>query len=399
MAIIDVVRWDASPDLFAWKFPENNLSTYTQLIVNESQEAILFHKGKIVLKAGPGKHVLNTENFPVLRNLYGIPFGGQNPFTAEVWFINKIVSLDIKWGTRQPFHVRDPEFKIMVPIRANGQFGIQIKDSETFLVKLVGTMPYFEKSKIVEYFKGMFLSRVTPAIAKKINDDKISILELATLNLEISNYLHQQLQKDFDLYGIDLVNFYVNNMSFPEDDRSVIRLRDMLSRKAEMENLGFDYQQERSFDVLENTSKNRGMVGGLMGAGMGMGLGFGMGGGMANMSQELLNNINKKFISCPNCKKPVDNTSKFCSHCATSLTPNKTAAIYCDKCNQPLVAGAKFCPNCGDPYNPCLKCGADLPKNAKSCPTCGEPLPKNCTQCNTEVMATAQFCSQCGNKL
>ncbi len=42
-AIIDLVKWNTRPEeqLFAWKFPESNLSTYTQLIVAESQEAIL----------------------------------------------------------------------------------------------------------------------------------------------------------------------------------------------------------------------------------------------------------------------------------------------------------------------------------------------------------------------
>ena len=37
MAIIDAVKWDSqSNDIYAWKFPETNLSTATQLIVNES---------------------------------------------------------------------------------------------------------------------------------------------------------------------------------------------------------------------------------------------------------------------------------------------------------------------------------------------------------------------------
>ena len=35
MAIIDLVKYDASPDVFAWKYPDQELSTWTQLIVNE----------------------------------------------------------------------------------------------------------------------------------------------------------------------------------------------------------------------------------------------------------------------------------------------------------------------------------------------------------------------------
>ena len=64
-----------------------------------AQEAVLFSKGQLMGKFGPGKHKLTTENLPILRNLYGIPFGGKNPFFAEVWFVNRTVTLNIDWKT------------------------------------------------------------------------------------------------------------------------------------------------------------------------------------------------------------------------------------------------------------------------------------------------------------
>ena len=70
---IDVVSWTTgSEGIFAWRFPEQNLSTFTRLIVYESQEAILFSKGKIIGKFGPGSYTLDTENLPILRNFFGI---------------------------------------------------------------------------------------------------------------------------------------------------------------------------------------------------------------------------------------------------------------------------------------------------------------------------------------
>ena len=41
MAIIDVVKWDAPSGIYAWKFPSEELSAKTQLIVSESQDAIM----------------------------------------------------------------------------------------------------------------------------------------------------------------------------------------------------------------------------------------------------------------------------------------------------------------------------------------------------------------------
>ena len=85
MAFIDCVEWKPqSNDVYAWRFPEDNLSTAAQVIVRESQEAVFFSKGQILDKLGPGKHSLKTENLPLLRGLYGLPFGKKNPFTAEI---------------------------------------------------------------------------------------------------------------------------------------------------------------------------------------------------------------------------------------------------------------------------------------------------------------------------
>ena len=112
-------------EISAWKYPHNNLSTATQLVVRESQEAILFSKGQIVGKFGPGKHTLATENIPLIRNLFGIPFGGKNPFTAEVWFVNKTAPLVIDWQTT-PMRFMDPDYNQMIPVfyrrSADGSF-------------------------------------------------------------------------------------------------------------------------------------------------------------------------------------------------------------------------------------------------------------------------------------
>ena len=86
MAIIDLVRWapDEKQMLYAYRFPETNLSTFTQLLVYESQEALLFSKGELLGKFGPGKHTLSTENLPILRKLYGLPFAKQTAIMKRV---------------------------------------------------------------------------------------------------------------------------------------------------------------------------------------------------------------------------------------------------------------------------------------------------------------------------
>ena len=49
MALVDVVKYNGGPDVFAWKYPNESLGNWTQVIVNESQEAVLFKSGKASL--------------------------------------------------------------------------------------------------------------------------------------------------------------------------------------------------------------------------------------------------------------------------------------------------------------------------------------------------------------
>ena len=146
MALIQIVEWDRRLDageIFAWRYvdpknPEKSdaLGNWTQLVVGEAQEAILFRDGQALDLFGPGRYTLSTDNIPLLRRVMNIPTGGESPFKANVWFVNKSSVLDVKWGTQTPILLRDPEYKIALPVRAYGQFGLQIEDSRKFVLKL-----------------------------------------------------------------------------------------------------------------------------------------------------------------------------------------------------------------------------------------------------------------------
>ena len=47
MALIDVIEYEGSNDVLVYKYPHSDFSTMSQLIVRESQEAILYKDGKM----------------------------------------------------------------------------------------------------------------------------------------------------------------------------------------------------------------------------------------------------------------------------------------------------------------------------------------------------------------
>lgn len=294
MAVIDRVKWDGSPgELVVWKYPSEELSTFTQLIVNESQEAFLVKDGVYEGPFEAGRHTLETANIPILRSLMGIPFGGYSPFSAEVWFVKRSTKLDVMWGTGTPIQLLDPQYKVMIPVRAHGQYGLRIKDSKKFLLKLVGTLESFDVDILSNYFRGIFVMKIKSEIAKAIIKNKISILEISTSLDTISAHLQDFLALQLSEFGVGLEQFTITSINIPEDDTAVRSLKDALAKRAEMDIVGFDYRQERSFDVMEAAASNEGSSSaGVMGAGMGMGLGVGLGVPMGNAVGSIAQQVN-----------------------------------------------------------------------------------------------------------
>lgn len=401
MAIIEVVKYNGTPDVFAWKFPNAELGTWTQLIVNESQEAVLYKGGQALDWFGPGRHTLETANIPMLNKLVNLPFGGRSPFSAEIWYVNKVNSLDVKWGTPTPIQLQDPKYNVFVPLRAFGQFGIKISDSKMFLQKLVGTLPTFTSNDLVKYFRGVYLTKVKDDLSRYVIKKKISVLEINAYINEISESLKESILSTFSDFGIELVNFYVNDISIPEDDTAVIKLKEALAKKAEMDIIGYSYTQERSFDTLEGAATNPGSGSApVMGAGLGLGMGLGLGGNMGGTFSEMGKNINtQQGKECPHCHKQIDSGYKYCPFCGkdTAISANKG---ICPKCGAINDDGLKFCGQCGSSMiKTCEKCGNVVDDKQKFCPHCGNSLVKKCLSCGHELEDGLKFCPECGRKV
>lgn len=312
MTIIDRVKYDGPADVLVWRYPPDNLSWGTQVIVNQSQEALFFRGGQALDVLGPGTHTLRTANIPLLRGLIAAPFAGETPFAAEVYYINKAVNLDVKWGTNNPIPVQDPKFGVFLPVRAFGQFAVQVSDSRVFVTQLSATAKEFTSDQLSNYFRGVLLTKAKDYIAETIIKQKINLLEISAYLEDMSGAIQEKLSADFSKYGVKLVNFYLNSVDVPEDDDTVVRLKKALADKAELDILGDKYQQKRTLDVMEKAAGNEGGVAGMgMGAGLGLGLGQMMAGAMGGTP------AGAKF--CSSCGKGLAVGAKFCADCGSKV--------------------------------------------------------------------------------
>lgn len=86
MRIADVIQWEpASDGDLVWKHPISDIRFISQLIVHQSQQALLVRDGRALGTYGPGRHTLTTQNIFGWDAILRFIFNGETPVPAEVW--------------------------------------------------------------------------------------------------------------------------------------------------------------------------------------------------------------------------------------------------------------------------------------------------------------------------
>ncbi len=188
-----------------------------QLIIRENESAVFFRDGKGLDVFGPGRHTLTTMNLPILTKILALPFGGTSPFRCEVLFVNMKVFTDMKWGTRNPVAFRDSEYGV-VRLRAFGNYTVRITQPLLFINTIVATKAIFTTDDISGYLRDVIVSRLNDFLGENMK----SILDLPQNYDELSVVAKVRLKEDFNKYGIELIDFFVNEITPPDEVQKVI---------------------------------------------------------------------------------------------------------------------------------------------------------------------------------
>lgn len=237
--LVSVIKWEANNDIFVWKHPIEDFNLGSQLIVHQTQEALFFRDGKALDLFGAGRYTLQTQNIPLLENIYKLPINTDNALHTEIYFINKTVQTGIKWGTPSRVHIIEPSSNIPIEIGARGSFNLEVADSRKLILRLVGTASGFAQSDVndggeaysVDYMRGKFADliamNVTSLLARVITENKLNVLTIDTMKPEISRILGNAINTGLMEYGLKIPEgqFYVTDVMTPDDDPNYIRLK------------------------------------------------------------------------------------------------------------------------------------------------------------------------------
>lgn len=261
------------------RMPENGtleIKWGSQLTVRESQEAVFFRDGKALDVFGAGRHILKTQNIPVIGKwVTSFGYGENSPFRAEVVFVGKQLFPNLKWGTKEPILFRDTDLQ-MIRLRAYGSFSIQIDDAMLFVNKVVGTMGLYTTFVIEDYLRGIIASKLNVVLGKSLQ----SVFDISLKMDELNLILRTELFEDFKGLGLKLHDMYVQSITVPEEVQKMIDTKSGMNAVGNLD----QYMKLKIADALGNGSNS----GGGMNDGLGVGAGLGMGMAMPNMIQNAM---------------------------------------------------------------------------------------------------------------
>lgn len=270
---IDVIHWtDDTHDTLVWRFERegHEIKYGAKLTVREGQAAVFIHEGQLADVFTPGLYMLETNNMPIMTTLQHWDHGFESPFKSEIYFVNTTRFSDLKWGTKNPIMLRDPEFGPL-RVRAFGTYTIRVADGAKFMVEIVGTDGEFTMDEISYQIRNIIMSEFNQAIGAC----GIPVLDMAANLGDLGKLIAASVAPRLAEYGLEMPEFYIENISLPP------AVEDVLDKRTSMGIVGDlgKFTQFSAAQAMTDAAQNP--AGGGMAAGLGAGMGMAMAGQMA----------------------------------------------------------------------------------------------------------------------
>ncbi|MFV2051893.1 SPFH domain-containing protein [Aliiroseovarius sp. YM-037] len=270
---IDVIEWtDDTRDTMVWRFERegHEIKYGAKLTVREGQAAVFVHEGQLADVFTPGLYMLETNNMPILTTLQHWDHGFKSPFKSEIYFVNTTRFNDLKWGTKNPVILRDPEFGA-VRIRAYGTYTVKVSEPGRFLTEIVGTDGEFTMDEISYQIRNI----ITQEFSRVVASSRIPVLDMAANTSDMGKLVAAQISETVSAYGLNMPELYIENISLPPAVEQALDKRTSMGMIGDLN----AFTQYSAADAMSEAAANP--AGGGMGAGLGMGMGMAMANQMA----------------------------------------------------------------------------------------------------------------------
>lgn len=254
--IIEVIKYDGPNDVLIWKFPSEDFNTNTQLIVGPAQEAIFISGGEVVERFRSGTYTLSTKNHAFVRSLVGMVTGGVSPFSCSVYYVNKVISMGIPWGTDSAITVMDPVVGLPVDVRSYGDFSLQVENGQKLLEKLVGQAMGYSHEEVWQYFGDLMSTQIRSVISGSIQEGRLSLIGIDAHLPMMSDLAAQRLRQIFEPYGMSVNHFTIAAVRTNDLTPLINKMRELQQHRMESEMQAEDQRRSADAQAYENRQLN-----------------------------------------------------------------------------------------------------------------------------------------------
>ena len=225
--LLNIIEWseavpgapDPSGDTLAWRFRDGEgpgrgsaIRNGAQLIVREGQWAVFLDEGRIADAFGPGRHTLSTANLPLLTSLLCLPSGFESPFKAEVVFVCTRLFSDLKWGTRQPLLLRDPELG-PVRLRGFGSYSLRVNDPAWLVREVSGASGRMDLTTLQDPLRSLIVSRLADVLGRS----GCPVFDLSSRYEWLARDLRLALLEDAQQFGLEIPSLLIEGLTLPPE--------------------------------------------------------------------------------------------------------------------------------------------------------------------------------------
>lgn len=445
--LASTIKFEGDQHNLIWKHPIEDFCLGSQLIVDESQEAIFYRDGQALDTFPPGTHTLETQRLPLLDQAYRLPTNNGGHFHSKVYFVNLITHMGIKWGVGE-IRFYEPTYKLPIELGLRGTFNLKITNARKLLQKIVGTAGALTRDQLMDndgkgYFTDLVRMQVRSYVAAAIADSGIDLLDIDRHLIDLSAALQDKLNPVLGEYGLEIAQLLIAGVKEPDDPAfraakkqhqdEIIQMReiemetrlaeatlsrtnalanvDILTAKGEAEvrkiHAAADLEIARQRARVEaEEMREKGMTyadqtARMVGLEAAKNVFSGSGGGMGDLAS-----MGLALGALTSVTKMTQNTLTPLAD--AGIQPAQPAAVpggwVCPECGAANLT-SKCCPECGckkpEPKTAwtCPECGA-AGLTSKCCPECGckrpaPPAPWVCPECGAAGL-TSKCCPECG---
>src|SRR5215213_1000009 len=178
-----IARDDAQKDKVVFKHPDQTFPFWSQLTVDADECVVFFRDGNPVATLTPGRHTLQTQNYPFLNALVD-KFTGGNLFISEIFFVLTRPLYNQGFGDTIG-SMRDPELDIRVTPRAFGTYSFRVVEPLKFVIGFRGQTSG-DPEVSLRWVRDQLFMGLKATLARLIKSGELTLMDLGTCGPDVA---------------------------------------------------------------------------------------------------------------------------------------------------------------------------------------------------------------------